>query len=83
MKYCIKDVETLQSSANCVVIIKKGTTIKRYPFDLQKCAIVAIPGNQHHPAIDSLSHEAYIDCDPDICYRIIYDGNKMSVKITI
>ena len=78
MNCCIEDVETLSSNANCGIIIKKGTTLKTdKKFDQQKCVIISIHGNLHQH--DNLSYEAYIGGDPDICYRIIYDGNKMSV----
>ena len=73
-------VESLSSNANCTIIIKRGgiNQSDTNQFDKQGCTFITIPGALYHHD-DYLSYEAYIDGDPDICYRIIYNGNKMSV----
>ena len=74
---CVEDFRSLSNRASCTIIIKEGDIKQKKHFGQQECVFITIPGklNLH----DYLSYEAYIDDDPDICYRIIYDGNKMSV----
>ena len=79
MTCCVEDVKSLSSNANCTIIIKRGgiNQSDTNQYNKQGCTFITIPGALYHHH-DNLSYEAYIDGDPDICYRIIYDGNKMS-----
>ena len=74
---CVEDVKRLSSKASCTIVIKEGKIKQTYQFDQQQCVFITIPGKLH--LHDYLSYEAYIDGDPDICYKITYNGNKMSV----
>ena len=71
-------VQNLASNANCTIIIKEDKIINQTnQFEQEGCAFITIPKAPHHH--DNLSYEAYIDGDPDICYRIIKNnGNEMS-----
>ena len=72
---CVED--KVSRNANCTIIIKEGKIYQTDMFDQQKCVSIKIPETLH--LHENLSYEAYIDGDPDICYRIIYNGNEMSV----
>ena len=72
---CVED--KVSRNANCTIIIKEGKIYQTDMFDQQKCVSIKIPETLHHH--DNLFNEAFIDGDPEICYRIIYNGNKMSV----
>ena len=74
---CVEDVKKLSRNANCTIIIKEGKINQTNRFDKQKCVSIKISETLHHH--DNRFNEAFIDDDPDICYRIIYNGNQMSV----
>ena len=76
---CVEDVESLLGNDNCTItIIKEENINQTLQFDGKECVFITIPGAPHQ--YDNLSYEAYIDDDPDICFRIIiYNGNEISL----
>ena len=78
LQCCVEDIKLSSlRNANCTIVIKEGKINQTDKFDQQKCVSIKIPETLHQQ--DNLFYEAYIDGDPNICYRIIYNGNKMSV----
>ena len=79
LQCCVEDVESLSSNANCTIIIKEGEINESHQFDHRKCVLIKIPETLH--LHKNHSYEAYIDGDPDVCYRIIYHGNETSFTL--